>query len=334
MQTHRPFMNVHRTVDSGEGRAGDNDQCRTLEQREHLLDSPHTPHAPHLEVSHMPEAPVLIGSQQLPGTLAVPAGARGLVLFAHGSGSSRHSLRNLHVAAVLQAHGLATLLFDLLNTLEGLDRGKVFDIQLLARRLAEAVDWAGSQQALARLPLGLFGASTGAAAALVASALRPGCIHAVVCRSGRPDLATKVLPAVTAPTLMIVGGADLDVLDLNQQAIARMRAPVRLKIIPGATHLFEEFGALDRVALLTAQWFSDHLPAGVGLKPDSGREAGSEAPPPVERRARAERRRWPRPAVSSLTRTFSSTEATSSGPPQGRLTSRPAAHLRTFRAGR
>ena len=167
----------------------------------------------------MPEAPVLIGSHQLPGTLAVPAGARGLVLFAHGSGSSRHSLRNLHVAAVLQAHGLATLLFDLLNAQEGQDRRNVFDIPLLARRLAEAVDWAGRQQALSRLPLGLFGASTGAAAALVASALRPGRIHAVVCRGGRPDLATTALPAVTAPTLMIVGGADLDVLDLNQQAM-------------------------------------------------------------------------------------------------------------------
>jgi putative phosphoribosyl transferase len=284
----------------------------------------------------MPEAPVLIGSHQLPGTLAVPAGARGLVLFAHGSGSSRHSLRNLHVAAVLQAHGLATLLFDLLNAQEGQDRRNVFDIPLLARRLAEAVDWAGRQQALARLPLGLFGASTGAAAALVASALRPGRIHAVVCRGGRPDLATTALPAVTAPTLMIVGGADLDVLDLNQQAITRMRAPVRLKIIPGATHLFEEFGALDRVALLAAQWFSDHLPAGVGLQLGIGQEAAAyplDRLEPVERRERDERRRWPRPAVSTPARPFASANTASSGHPSGLPGGRPA-DLRAFRVGR
>ena len=146
---------------------------------------------------------VLIGSAQLPGVLSVPADARGLVVFAHGSGSSRLSPRNQHVAAVLQGHGLATLLFDLLNAQEGQDRRHVFDITLLARRLAEAVDWAGRQQALARLPLGLLGASTGAAAALVASALRPGRVHALVCRGGRPDLAASALPAVTAPTLMV-----------------------------------------------------------------------------------------------------------------------------------
>jgi len=250
----------------------------------------------------MHEAPVLIGSRHLPGALAVPPGARALVLFAHGSGSSRHSPRNQQVAEVLQAQGLATLLFDLLNTEEGRDRQRVFDVPLLARRLAEAVDWAGRQQALTRLPVMLFGASTGAAAALVASALRPGRVQAIVSRGGRPDLATSALPAVTAPTLMIVGGADLDVLDLNEQAIARMRAPVRLKIIPGASHLFEEPGTLDRVALLAAQWFCDHLPARAatsttataGVRPSLPGER-AERSEPVERRQRAERRRWPRP---------------------------------------
>jgi dienelactone hydrolase len=211
------------------------------------------------------------------------------------------------------------LLFDLLNAQEGQDRRHVFDITLLARRLAEAVDWAGRQQALARLPLGLLGASTGAAAALVASALRPGRVHALVCRGGRPDLAASALPAVTAPTLMIVGGTDLDVLDLNQQAIARMRAPVRLKIIPGASHLFEEPGALDRVALLAAQWFRDHfptqLPARLPVRPPASagapRDAVVEQAGPVlaergERRLRAERRQWPRPAGAALAATLGS----------------------------
>jgi pimeloyl-ACP methyl ester carboxylesterase len=262
----------------------------------------------------MQQAPVLIGSAQLPGVLSVPAEARGLVVFAHGSGSSRLSPRNQQVAAVLQGHGLATLLFDLLNAQEGQDRRNVFDITLLARRLAEAVDWAGRQQALARLPLGLFGASTGAAAALVASALRPGRVHALVCRGGRPDLAASALPVVTSPTLMIVGGTDLDVLDLNQQAIARMRAPVRLKIIPGASHLFEEPGALDRVALLAAQWFRDHFPAQLPMRspvrpPASAgalRDAMAEQGGPVlvERRLRPERRQWPRPAGAALAAVF------------------------------
>jgi pimeloyl-ACP methyl ester carboxylesterase len=170
---------------------------------------------------------------------------------------------------------------------------------MLARRLAEAIDWVGRQQALARLPVVLLGASTGAAAALVASALRPGRVQAIVSRGGRPDLAASALPAVTAPTLMIVGGADLDVLDLNEQAILRMRAPVRLKIIPGASHLFEEPGSLDRVALLAAQWFCDHLPTRAAATPGA-REAPAggwaDRGGPVERRQQVERRRWPRPA--------------------------------------
>ena len=265
----------------------------------------------------MQEADVLIGSHHLPGLLAVPAGARGLVLFAQGSGSSRHSVRNRHVATLLQAQALGTVLFDLLSTQEGQDRRLVFDIPLLARRLAEAMDWVARQQALKRLPLCLFGSSTGAAAALVASALRPGRVHAIVCRGGRPDLAASALPAVTAPTLMVVGGADPDVLDLNEQAIARMRAPVRLKIIPGATHLFEEPGTLDRVALLAAQWFADHLPVRATVSPQAG--AIDAAGKTVERRQQLERRRWPRPVV---------------GAPGARALTAGAAATRHLRAGR
>lgn len=217
----------------------------------------------------MTEAPVLIGPHRLPGMLGVPGTARALVLFAHGSGSSRRSPRNRRVAAAMQAHGLGTLLFDLLEppeppgpgrSVDGTDRRRVFDIPLLARRLTEAIDWCQTQRALSGLPIGLFGASTGAAAALVASALRRDRVFAVVSRGGRPDLAHGALGAVTAPTLLIVGGADPDVIDLNEQAMSRMRGAVRMKLIPGATHLFEEPGALDRVADLAAQWFLHHLP--------------------------------------------------------------------------
>lgn len=215
----------------------------------------------------MTDAPVLIGPLRLPGLLGVPARAPALVIFAHGSGSSRLSPRNQQVAATLQAHGLATLLFDLLEAAEsgpavdGADRRRVFDIPLLARRLTEAIDWAQAQQALSALPVGLFGASTGAAAALLASALRRDRVFAVVSRGGRPDLAHRALSAVTVPTMLIVGGADPDVIDLNEQAMMRLRAPVRLKLVPGATHLFEEPGALPRVAELAARWFLDHVPA-------------------------------------------------------------------------
>jgi len=283
----------------------------------------------------MQQVPVLIGSAQLPGVLSVPAQARGLVVFAHGSGSSRHSPRNQHVAAVLQAQGLATLLFDLLDAQEGQDRRNVFNITLLARRLADAVDWAERQQALAHLPLGLFGASTGAAAALVASALRPGRVYAVVSRGGRPDLAASALATVTAPTLMIVGGADLDVLDLNQQAIARMRAPVRLKVTPGASHLFEEPGALDRVALLAAQWFRDHVTAQVGAQANAGRNPSAALGELIERRQRPERRQWPRPAGTPRGPSESLQEALAhlSGPVPG-LSAGHAARLKAFRPGR
>lgn len=201
-----------------------------------------------------------LGPEARPAVLSVPDHPRGLVLFAHGSGSSRLSPRNREVAEVLHGHGLATLAFDLLTDDEALDRRHVFDIPLLARRLTQALDWAQAQRRLADLPVGLFGASTGAAAALVASALRRDRVRAVVCRGGRPDLAAGALAAVTAPTLLIVGGADPDVLDLNEQAMARMHAPVQLRIVPGAGHLFEEPGALARVAALAAGWFDAHLP--------------------------------------------------------------------------
>ena len=209
----------------------------------------------------MTETAVTVGVHHLPGTLVLDPGDRALVLFAHGSGSGRFSPRNREVAAVMRTHRLATLQFDMLDAEEAQDRQRVFDIPLLARRLAEAMDWARRHPAASALPLVLFGASTGAAAALVASALRPGRVQAIVSRGGRPDLAAGALPAVTAPTLLIVGGTDLDVLDLNRQAIERMRAPVRLEVVPGASHLFSEPGKLERAATLAAHWFVDHLPA-------------------------------------------------------------------------
>ena len=210
-----------------------------------------------------------LGPEALSAVLAVPARPRGLVVFAHGSGSNRLSPRNREVAAVLHARGCATLALDLLTPDEALDRRHVFDIPRLARRLTQALDWALTQRALAGLPAALFGASTGAAAALVASALRRDQVRAVICRGGRPDLAAGALAAVTAPTLLIVGGADPDVLDLNEQAMTRMHATVQLRIIPGAGHLFEEPGALARVAAWTADWCDVHLRACAPTSPQS-----------------------------------------------------------------
>lgn len=195
----------------------------------------------------------------LPGELAIPEPAIGVVVFAHGSGSSRRSPRNVRVAERLSAEGLGTLLFDLLTDDEAGDRGKVFDIALLARRLEEAVGWLRSERDARQLPIALFGASTGAAAALVAAAHLGTDVAAVVSRGGRPDLAGDALEAVTAPTLLIVGGADLQVLELNRQAQGRLRCETRLEIVSGATHLFEEPGALERVAELAAAWFADHV---------------------------------------------------------------------------
>jgi putative phosphoribosyl transferase len=196
----------------------------------------------------------------LAGTLRIPAGATCLVVFAHGSGSSRLSPRNNAVAEDLGARGIATLLFDLLTPDEEGDRQNVFDIPLLAERLSDGVAWANREPALSRLPVGLFGASTGAAAALVAAARMPGEVGAVVSRGGRPDLAGDALGRVAAPTLLIVGGADHGVIELNREAFARLTAPKALEIVPGATHLFPEAGALEAVAELAANWFLKHLP--------------------------------------------------------------------------
>lgn len=205
---------------------------------------------------------VRVGPLELPGVLEVPAQAIGCVLFAHGSGSSRQSPRNRFVAGYLQQEGLATLLFDLLRDDEEGDRRKVFDIGLLAERLQQALQWAAEHPVLSRLPLGLFGASTGAAAALVATARCPGRVRAVVSRGGRPDLAGEALTAVQAPTLLIVGGLDEAVLELNREAMKRLvQAEHRLEVVRGATHLFEEAGTLQVAARLARDWFRRHLEA-------------------------------------------------------------------------
>lgn len=194
--------------------------------------------------------------------LNLPDGAAGLVIFAHGSGSSRLSPRNRQVAGALNEAGLATLLFDLLTPEEEVDRRNVFDIALLAERLIVATRWARSEAALKALPAGYFGASTGAAAALRAAAALGDDVLAVVSRGGRPDLAAEALAAVSSPTLLIVGGDDREVLALNEQAAARLRCEHEIAMVPGATHLFEEPGALRRVADLATEWFLRHLPSG------------------------------------------------------------------------
>jgi putative phosphoribosyl transferase len=201
---------------------------------------------------------VASGGVSLPGDLAIPEHATAVVVFAHGSGSSRRSPRNVQVAERLQDDGLGTLAFDLLTEVEARDRGKVFDIALLARRLEGAVGWLRADPDIPELPIAFFGASTGAAAALVAAAHLGREVAAVVSRGGRPDLAAEALELVTTPTLLIVGGADAQVLELNRLAQARMRCETRLEIVPGGTHLFEESGALERVAELAVAWFVDH----------------------------------------------------------------------------
>ncbi len=195
----------------------------------------------------------------LAGSLQIPKNAKALVVFAHGSGSSRLSPRNVAVARALSDRGIATLLFDLLTPAEEADRANVFDIALLADRLIDAVRWLDREPSVAKLPLGLFGASTGAAAALVAAARLPHRVGAVVSRGGRPDLAGDALDTVRAPTLLIVGGADYGVIELNEQALARLRAPKALEIVPGASHLFPEPGALEAVIGFAAKWFGRHL---------------------------------------------------------------------------
>jgi putative phosphoribosyl transferase len=195
----------------------------------------------------------------LPGTLSIPANPAALVVFSHGSGSSRLSPRNTRVARSLNDEGMATLLFDLLTADEERDRANVFDIPLLAERLIDAVRWIDQQPELARLPLGFFGASTGASCALVAAAALKDRIGAVVSRGGRPDLAGKALGEVRAPTLLIVGGADYGVIELNEQALEQLQAPKTLEIVAGASHLFPEPSALEAVISLAAKWFARHL---------------------------------------------------------------------------
>jgi len=203
-----------------------------------------------------------VGRGGLPGTLDVPAGATGVVLFAHGSGSSRHSTRNRRVAVALRDAGLATLLFDLLLPDEEGDRRLVFDIELLAARLVAAADHVRRHPAARPLAIGCFGASTGGGAALVAAAERPDLVDAVVSRGGRPDLAGAHLSRVRAPTRLVVGGADTEVLALNRRAADQLTCVHDLVVVPGATHLFEERGALEQVAEHTIDWFRQHLPAG------------------------------------------------------------------------
>lgn len=211
------------------------------------------------------EVSIPIDGEAIRGDLVVPAHALGIVLFAHGSGSGRHSPRNRMVAQELQKRHMATLLMDLLTLdEEGLDEmtegGLRFDIGLLASRLGAASDWARANPSTKDLPIGYFGASTGAAAALLAAAAEwRGKVGAVVSRGGRPDLAHDALAAVRAPTLLIVGGDDYSVLKLNRQALAGLTCEKRLDIVPGATHLFEEPGALEQVAALAADWFAKHL---------------------------------------------------------------------------
>ena len=198
-------------------------------------------------------------SVSLEGALVIPAEAQGVVLFAHGSGSSRHSPRNKYVAGVLNTAGLGTLLIDLLTRKEDAVYETRFDIALLTRRLEIATQWLAKQPEAKSLGIGYFGASTGAAAALQAAAFLGSVIGAVVSRGGRPDLALSVLDRVSAPTLLIVGGRDEIVIDLNQQAYERLRAVKQVVIVPGATHLFEEPGTLQEVARLASEWFKRHL---------------------------------------------------------------------------
>ncbi len=202
---------------------------------------------------------VTVGPAGLPGRFGPPSDGMGVVLFAHGSGGGRLSPRNNHVADVLRVAGLGTLLFDLLTPEEAADRANVFDIPLLGGRLAMAAEWLRGAPDLARQPLGYFGASTGAAAALVASTMSGGGVSAIVSRGGRPDLAGDALHRVTAPTLLIVGGADEPTLSLNRHAYEAIRAEKDMVIVPGATHLFEETGALDAVTRHARDWFVGHL---------------------------------------------------------------------------
>ncbi|HET9171262.1 MAG TPA: phosphoribosyltransferase family protein [Actinospica sp.] len=232
-----------------------------------------------------PEVVLPVRDGKVAAQLVTPAEPDGIVIFAHGSGSSRHSPRNRYVAEVLNGAGLATLVLDLLTEDEVRDRANVFDVELLADRLHAVTEWVGEW--LVELPVGYFGASTGAAAALCAAAEPGSPVRAVVSRGGRPDLAAACLPRVTAPTLLVVGGRDETVIDLNRQAKAKLTCENRLEIVPGATHLFEERGALERVAELAADWFTTHLREAPGAGPRS---------PTARRFAVPPGRRGPRPS--------------------------------------
>jgi putative phosphoribosyl transferase len=203
---------------------------------------------------------IRIGPLALSGDLSVPSRSASLVVFVHGSGSSRFSPRNRRVASVFQAHGLATLLFDLLGDAEADDHEGGVDLALLGGRVVQVLDWAAHHRATSDMRIGLFGASTGAAAALMAAADRPGRVLALVSRGGRPDLALDCLARVEAATLLIVGSGDPQVLDYNRIAFRQLHCVRRLEVLPGATHLFEEPGALESVAELSASWFDAHLP--------------------------------------------------------------------------
>jgi putative phosphoribosyl transferase len=205
---------------------------------------------------------VSIEPRGLEGIVRLPKTPSGLIIFAHGSGSSRFSPRNNFVAEELANCGFAVLLFDLLTLNEAQDRRNVFDIPLLSSRVNEAIDWATASSEFHGVPIGLFGASTGAAAALVAAATEPQHVRAVVSRGGRPDLAAQQLPDVKAPTLLIVGGLDTEVLELNRYALQLLQCEKRLDVVPGATHLFEEPGTLEAVVSASADWFTGHVPLG------------------------------------------------------------------------
>jgi len=249
LETPSPFFAIGPWYDDF-SQTTDEEVCRLLEASRASVGSPTFPHDHDVVVS--------AGPLRLPGHLVVPTAPRGIVIFAHGSGSSRYSPRNVQVARYLRTAGLGTLLFDLLMPEEAVDRANVFDIELLAVRLLAATRWLRSQPATAELPIGYFGASTGAAAALWAAAEDP-LVDAIVSRGGRPDLAGARLSAVDAPTLLIVGGDDLAVLRLNEEAAAQLRCDHQLDVVAGATHLFEEPGALEQVADLARDWFLTHL---------------------------------------------------------------------------
>ena len=256
--TPRELLGVGRWYDDFSP-VSDEEVLRLLEEVGARLPAPEVPDRPAPPGATSRDLTFEIDGVTLPGDLTLPAGARGLVIFAHGSGSSRLSVRNREVAGTLNEAGLATLLFDLLSEPESHLRELVFDVPRLARRLEAVIRWAVDDPATRELPVGLFGASTGAGAALQAAAEIGGPVRAVVSRGGRPDLASEYLAAVQAPTLLIVGSRDHDVLELNRRAAEALGCANRLAIVDGAGHLFEEPGALDAVARLAIEWFDAHL---------------------------------------------------------------------------